>query len=79
MEDRELRRRREAMGVAHVEGRPLLVGDRVEKVRGYRFPGVVVSTFDTLRGERRVVVECTAQGAEGCLHIYNEGQLRHAG
>ena len=51
------------------------VGDRVEKVTGYKWPGVVVSVFDTLSGERRVVVECTVAEIAGALHIYNEKQL----
>ncbi len=51
------------------------VGDRVEKVSGYKWPGVVVSVFDTLAGERRVVVECTVLEVKGALHIYNENQL----
>jgi hypothetical protein len=51
------------------------VGDRVEKVSGYKWPGVVVSAFDTLSGERRVVVECTVAEIAGALHIYNEKQL----
>ena len=32
--------------------------------------------FDTLAGQRRVVVECTTPEVAGALHIYNEGQLR---
>lgn len=51
------------------------VGDKVEKVNGYKWPGVVVSVFDTLAGERRVVVECTVSEVKGALHIYNEQQL----
>jgi hypothetical protein len=51
------------------------VGDKVEKVSGYKWPGVVVSVFDTLSGERRVVVECTVAEISGALHIYNEKQL----
>jgi hypothetical protein len=51
------------------------VGDRVEKTSGYKWPGVVVSVFDTLAGERRVVVECTTPEVAGALHIYNEKQL----
>ena len=51
------------------------VGDRVEKVSGYKWPGVVVSVFVTLAGERRVVVECTVPEIAGALHIYNEKQL----
>lgn len=51
------------------------VGDRVRKARGYPFPGVVVAAFDTLSGARRLVVECTADGVAGCLHVFSEGQL----
>jgi hypothetical protein len=54
----------------------LAVGDRVEKISGYKWPGVVVSVFDTLAGERRVVVECTVPEISGALHIYNEKQLQ---
>ena len=53
----------------------LEVGDRVEKTSGYKWPGIVVSVFDTLAGERRVVVECTTPEVAGALHIYNEKQL----
>ena len=51
------------------------VGNKVEKTSGYKWPGVVVSVFDTLAGERRVVVECTVAEISGALHIYNEKQL----
>ncbi len=53
----------------------LKVGDKVEKVSGYKWPGIVVSVFDTLAGERRVVVECTTPEVACALHIYNEKQL----
>jgi len=52
------------------------VGDKVIKVSGYAWPGIVVSVFDTLKGERRVVVECTVPEVAGALHIYNESQLK---
>lgn len=55
----------------------LAVGDKVEKIKGYRWPGEVVAVFDTLAGKRRVVVECTVPEVKGALHIYNEDQLRH--
>jgi len=51
------------------------IGDYVEKVSGYKWPGVVIAVFDTLSGERRVVVECTVPEVKGALHIYNEQQL----
>ena len=53
----------------------LAIGDKVEKVSGYKWPGIVVAVFDTLAGERRVVVECTTPEVAGALHIYNEKQL----
>ena len=49
--------------------------DMVRKKDGYTFPGVIVSRFVTREGFRRYVVECTAPGADGCLHIFNEQQL----
>jgi len=51
------------------------VGDRVEKVTGYKWPGEVRAIFNTIAGEPRLVVECIAPGVEGALHIYNPGQL----
>lgn len=50
--------------------------DRVEKVSGYKFPGVIVSVFQTIAGETRYVVECTSEGTRGILHIYNGSQLK---
>jgi len=51
------------------------IGDKVEKTSGYKWPGIVVAAFDTLAGERRVVVECTTPEVAGALHIYNEKQI----
>jgi len=51
------------------------VGDRVQKATGYKWPGVVVSVFDTLSGKTRVVVECTVPEVAGALHIYSPEQL----
>jgi hypothetical protein len=52
------------------------VGDKVEKVVGYRWPGVVVAVFETTGGKVRYVVECTTPEVAGALHIYNGEQLR---
>lgn len=52
------------------------VGDKVEKINGYKWPGVIVAVFETLEKETRVVVECTVPGVDGALHIYNPDQLR---
>lgn len=48
------------------------VGDRVRKTVGdYDFDGVVVSVFQKLRGETRIVVE----NDDRLLHIFSEKQL----
>jgi len=51
------------------------VGDRVRKVKGYEWPGVVVAVFKTLGDKPRYVVECTVPEVAGALHIYNGDQL----
>lgn len=51
------------------------VGDHVVKKAGYLWPGVVVAVFNTMRGETRVVVECTVPEVAGALHIYNPNQI----
>lgn len=52
------------------------IGDKVEKLRGYKFPGVIVADFKNYKGERRIVVECRHPDILGCLHIYNPEQVR---
>jgi hypothetical protein len=52
------------------------VGDKVEKIAGYKWPGEVRSIFTTLAGRARIVVECTVPGVAGALHIYSPEQLR---
>lgn len=51
------------------------IGDKVRKVKGYRWPGVVVAKFETLSGKLRYVVECTVPEVTGALHIYSPEQL----
>jgi hypothetical protein len=60
-------------------GQAFAQGDRVRKVKGYKYPGVVVAAFTNLRGDWRYVVECTVDEVAGMLHIYNEEQLEAAG
>jgi len=55
---------------------PFKIGDPVEKVSGYNFPGVVVAVFFTTASQLRVVVECTVPECKGMLHIYNPDQLK---
>ena len=52
------------------------LGDRVERVEGYKWPGIVRAIFTTTAGEERIVVECTSDAVRGALHIYNPAQLR---
>ena len=52
------------------------IGDKVEKVRGYKWPGVIVAIFHTLAGAERIVVECTVPEVSGALHIYSPDQIR---
>jgi hypothetical protein len=52
------------------------VGDRVEKKKGYRWPGEVRSVFTNKAGVTRVVVECTVKAVAGALHIYAPEQLQ---
>lgn len=52
------------------------IGDKVEKIKGYKWPGVIVSKFITTEGALRVVVECTVPEVRGALHIYNLDQIR---
>lgn len=54
----------------------LELGDYVEKVSGYLYPGIIVAKFNTLAGETRYVVECDVAVCRGMLHIYNRGQLK---
>ena len=55
--------------------RHFVVGDKVQKIKGYSWPGVVVACFKTLAGQPRYVVECTVPEVAGALHIYNGEQL----
>jgi len=48
------------------------VGDKVDKLTGYHFPGTVVSVFVTTSGKIRLVVEMDNYGL---LHIFSEEGL----
>lgn len=53
----------------------LQVGQKVRKLSGYPFPGVVRSVFQTKAGEWRVVVEATGLSYQGMLHIFSLAQI----
>lgn len=44
------------------------VGDKVRKLSGVKFNGIIVAIFRNLKGETRIVVE--SEVIEGLLHIY---------
>ena len=50
------------------------VGDKAHKPKGYKFPCTIVSVFETVNREVRVVAEMDDYGL---LHIFNEQQLEH--
>lgn len=52
------------------------VGDKAYKPKGYKFPCTIVSVFETVEGNVRVVGEMDDYGL---LHIFNEQQLEHYG
>jgi len=51
-----------------------LIGDKVHKPEGYRFPGEIRAAFTTKAGKWRFVVE--HDECQGLLHIFNAEQLR---
>ena len=55
------------------------VGDKVKKIKGYQFAGMVVAVFQNSKGQVRVVVEHFGSQTEdsgGMLHIFNTKQLQ---
>lgn len=48
------------------------IGDKAFKPKGYKFPCTIVSVFETVAGNVRVVAEMDEYGL---LHIFNEDQL----
>ena len=51
------------------------IGDKIKKITGYVFVGIIVSIFKNLSGEIRIVAELTTENGKGMLHIFNENQL----
>lgn len=59
--------------VYNMEDTKFKVGDKVDKITGYSFPGTVVSVFKTTTDKIRLVVE---MDNFGLLHIFNEEGLK---
>lgn len=51
------------------------IGDKVRKRFGYAFPGIILGSFVTTDGKKKYVVECTAPGCEGLVHIHQGIEL----
>jgi hypothetical protein len=51
------------------------IGDKVQKITGYKYPGIIVAIFFTTRKELRYVVEADHEDFRGMLHIFNQNQL----
>jgi hypothetical protein len=51
-------------------------GDRVKKIKGFQFPGIIVCMFKTTSGQLRCVVEAEHNDFKVMLHIYNPEQLK---
>lgn len=54
------------------------IGDKIKKKNGYAFDGVIVSIFENLAGETRIVAELTTANGLGMLHIFSPSQLELA-
>lgn len=48
------------------------IGDKVRKIKGYAFDGIIVSVFQNTKGEVRLVAELENNGM---LHIFSEDQF----
>lgn len=51
------------------------VGQKVKKLVGYKYPGVIVSVFYTLEKRVRYVVEADHPDFVGMLHIFSDHDL----
>ena len=53
------------------------IGDKVKKISGYGFPGIIVAKFKKIDPTQvRYVVECTEPAVSGILHIFRHNQLK---
>ena len=55
------------------------VGDKVLKIKGYQYPGIIVAKFKKLDSTtERLVVESTSPDTKGMLHIFSKKNLQLA-
>jgi hypothetical protein len=48
---------------------------KVQKLSGYKYPGIIVAVFTTTEGRVRYVVEADHPDFRGMLHIFTDAQL----
>jgi hypothetical protein len=52
-----------------------LLHQKVRKIKGYKYPGVIVSIFYTLDKNVRYVVEADHPDFRGMLHIFSDNDI----
>jgi heat shock protein HspQ len=52
------------------------IGQKVQKKKGYQFPGVIVAIFNTTTNKNRYVVEADSEDFKGMCHIFAEQDLK---
>lgn len=51
------------------------VGDQVQKIKGFPFPGRVLAIFDNMAHVAHVVIECNAPMGAGMMLIFPLAQI----
>jgi hypothetical protein len=51
------------------------VGQTVQKIKGYKYPGIILVAFKTLDGKARYVVEADHPDFRGMLHIFSDNDI----
>jgi hypothetical protein len=51
------------------------VGQAVQKIKGYKYPGIILVAFKTLDGKARYVVEADHPDFRGMLHIFSDADI----
>jgi hypothetical protein len=52
-----------------------LVNQKVQKIKGYKYPGIILCIFETLEGKIRYVVEADHPDFRGMLHIFSDNDI----
>jgi hypothetical protein len=51
------------------------IGDKVQKIKGYKYPGIVICVFRTRDRKARYVVEADHPDFRGMFHIFSNNDL----